>query len=389
VAYLESRLRGKYKEFFNKFWSELVLDGDERGELDFGGRYEALVHSILPNWSLPTSTETGATDVAEEGPTLEADFATEVAEEAAAAVEARFAAAELERQANAAAAREAAARAAAEAEAAARDGTPLSEETKKALAAYFKLLWRLRFKWAGVYVRKHLLLTMLTTGRSESWHGVMKGSVGFTSNLTLTNFVVFHDRVLQAQDEKAVSGRRNAAHKDPDALQLYNSHPVVVAAKKLFSPYAASLVNAALIASHSYVAIADSTNAEENGTTVCYKVMRPENFSAEDEEATSAERCRQDRIVRVQVVDGAAVGAHCSCRMVESRGLPCRHMLAVFNFRQRFTELHPFMYNQKWAKLGRSAEELTREHLGRPPPLPLVPLPVARTATGGDAARSR
>lgn len=358
-AYLAPRLRSLHNSFFSRLWRDFFLDSDTRAAADFGPRWLDLIRSIIPDYSLPLA------------PDPEADL------------EAAMAAAE----AVAIALGEAPGLANSESvgcDAAAGGAGPSSEvfspDTVSALRSYFNTLWDLRAKWAGVFVRSFLVLTVLTTGRAESWHNVLKRQLGYNGNTTLENLIINNNMALE---EQAVDneGRQTRAR---GSLMFSGgiSNLVVSGAREALSPFAAGLVaREADKAQHYNV----QPPAPLDNQRIVYTVLRPDLM--EDEGPTGTEACRRDRIVTVTTGADPAVSTRmeCSCQMLVSVGLPCRHMLAVLTVRQEARAMHVFLYHPRWARVGPSEVDLMTALYSRPPPPPWFPQLAGDTAASGGA----
>lgn len=363
-AYLSPRLRMHHSHFFGRLWMEFILDSDTRAASDFEPRWVALVGTIIPGYAIPVARDP------------EADIAA--AEAAADAVAAAFG------LVPAASAPAASTPAGPSGAAPGPDGAgpssaalpSLSRETRNALLSYFNTLWELRDKWAGVFVRSSLILTMLTTGRAESWHNVLKSALNYSGQTTLENLILNHNRVLDDLWEKI----EPASAKRP--LRIGFSNMVVDAARKALSDFAADFVATEAKAAQTYIV---RTPPVQDGEALSYTVLRPDGVT---EGPTGTERCRADRIVTVTIGADRAVatGMKCSCQMLTSVGLPCRHVLSVLNVRQEAQTLPPYLYHLRWAREGPKEVDLLAALAVRVASAPRVALHAARAPGRGEVS---
>ena len=337
---------------------EFILDSDTRAAADFDDRWVALIRTVIPDYLLPMASDP------------ESDRAAALAAAEAVAIALGEAPATSMGGGPGPSA----------APAAEHESTALSPETTRALRSYFSTMWGLREKWAGVYVRSTLILNELTSGRSESWHNVLKTAIGFNGNFTLENLITHNNRALDEQLAKVTGPRRPGAPLSGPGLLLSNL--LVTGARAALSKFAADAVaGEAEKAQHYNVQQAGL----QDGERLNYTVLRPASFVEEIEGPTGTEKCRKDRIVTVTTgADHVAVRMECSCQMLTSVGLPCRHMLAVLTVRQEAKALHAYLFHPRWARDGPSPEDLISALYSRPAPPPWFP---QQEASAGGSSR--
>ena len=344
---------------------EFILDSDTRAAADFDDRWVALIHTIIPAYSLPVA------------PDPESDHAAAVAAAEAVA----FARGEAPATSMGGAADDDGAGPSTAAPAAEHETAALGREATQALRSYFNTLWNMRHKWAGVYVRGSLILTELTSGRSESWHNVLKTAIGYNGHTTLVNLITNNNRALDKQlAEDTGQWRAGAPLAGPGLLF---SNLLVTAARAALSPFAANMVTGEASSAQLYTVL----GGIQDGERLTYTVRRPETVH---EGPTGTEKCRQNRIVTVTT--GAdrtvpvATRMECSCQMLTSVGLPCRHMIAVLTVRQEAQTLPAYLYHPHWARDGPSPVDLISALHTRPAPPPRFP---QQTDAGGSRRGGR
>ena len=337
-AYLLPRVRGLYSSFFGRFWMRFVLDSDTRAADDFDDRFVSLVRSVIPEYNLPTAFDPQAGIAAAES----------AAEAVAVALKERNAG---DAAPAATSGGDGAGPSTALPTSALGSSTMESLRSLEALRSYFDTLYDTRAKWAGTYVRSSLLLTVLTTGRAESWHNVLKTALNFSGNTTLENLIISHNKVLDDlwAKIKIPDGGSTRSHRLAGVNNL-----VVIGARAALSSFAADVVAKESDYAQKYDV---QQGIEQDGGRIVYMVLRPSaDLRDEEEGPTGTEKCRKDRVVVVHrsSVEGcmSTTRMECSCQMLTSVGLPCRHMLAVLVVRQEARALHPYLYHPRWALDG-------------------------------------
>ena len=340
-AYLSPRLRERHSAFSGRLWNEFILDSDTRAAEDFDARWVALIRTEVPDYNLPTASDP------------EADSAAAIAAAEAVAI----LLGEAPPPADGAGPSSAA---------------PAAEPS--ALRSYFNTLWHSRAKWAGVYVRSSLILTVLTSGRSESWHNVLKRELGYNGNTSLENLIANNNRALD--NHLAESEGR-----DPLLVKYgrsMSSNLLVSGARTALSPYAAAFIAREVDKAQLYTV---QLPGVQDGNLIRYTVLRPAISDLGEEGPTCTEVCRLNRIVTVTTgADGVALSIECSCQTQTSVGLACRHADAVATVRQEAKSFHSYMAHEHWDRDGPSPEDLIVALQARA-------LPPPREADGGGSRR--
>ena len=295
----------EWRRFFSIFW-KLANDDDERSEALFDDRFIEMARIVSPGYTLPTTATYGA-----EGEGGEADSELGGAADC--------------------------------------------------LSSYLNRMYRLRKKWALVFLHNRFTGTTRTTGRNESTHAVISAVIGKVGRSSLRKFASNFNEMVASDFERADRARGIRATRA--ALQVGSTNPIAVQARSVLSFFAWRHVDAEFSRSADYSAVVEgppSADGQLSQYVVRHVSITPiKLFNSDADDLPTADEDAffvRDRIVNVVLgADCKPTNITCTCRMPIWLGLPCRHILRVLTARQcsglpGANDLPPFLYLKRWLK---------------------------------------
>jgi hypothetical protein len=188
-------------------------------------------------------------------------------------------------------------------DAAAATAEPAPQLRVESAPPYIAYLYSLRAKWAGSLIAGQFVGTMRSTQRSESLHAALK-------RLVIGAFTL---QLLREAMATVVSGQIVRASERPASMEAVTQAERVL--KRSLSPLAAELAMVQCRVADAYVV--DVAHVHERAPMTAILVTPKSAYEV---------------LRTVSLVGGVW---RCSCRMTLWRGLPCRHIAAVFIVRQR------------------------------------------------------
>lgn len=170
---------------------------------------------------------------------------------------------------------------------------------------WLRLLYHSRDRWVPVYLRDIFFAQIPITQQSEIVNSFFESHVN--ANMTLQEFVIQYERVLDTWYEKELEEDVETMHSRPD---LKTKLPIEKQVADIYTRKIFMKFQEEIFESFAYVA----NKIKEDGATGTFRV-------------TKYEEHRKANIVTFDVSEKIA---SCSCRMFEHLGILCRHVLKVF-----------------------------------------------------------
>ncbi|XP_074341793.1 protein FAR1-RELATED SEQUENCE 5-like [Apium graveolens] len=196
-------------------------------------------------------------------------------------------------------------------------------------------LYELKHKWIPAYTRNKFSAFQNSTSRSEGMNSFFDKYV--SSATGLKEFIENAQKALARQfmrekEEDYVTINLKRPMKLHTTLEY---HASCIYTKEMFRRFQDELVE-----SSKYFVEKDRRASEEGegmgDVYTYYSCYRP-----------MSEPTRRN-VYFVAFEKASSLGM-CTCRMLEHSGLPCRHLLAVFN-KKRVSEIPPYYINRRWTK---------------------------------------
>ncbi|XP_062005724.1 protein FAR1-RELATED SEQUENCE 5-like [Rosa rugosa] len=195
---------------------------------------------------------------------------------------------------------------------------------------WLQSIYEIRFRWVSAYMNHIFSAGMSSSQRAESTHSFFKDYVSHKNSLV--DFMVQFSRgLLHKRHEELISDHIDINEKPrfkcPSKME---KQMVVIYTRKYYYIFQDQLWE-----SYSY----NLEVTKEDETNCILKVMRQD---------------REDGRARVIRYDKSKDFASCSCKLFESAGVPCRHVLAHLHKLHQVHKL-PYQYILKrWTKSARS-----------------------------------
>ncbi|GAB2286446.1 hypothetical protein Dimus_039769 [Dionaea muscipula] len=190
-------------------------------------------------------------------------------------------------------------------------------------------LFKIRERWVPVYMKHIFSAHMASSQRAESTHAFFKKYV--SPNNTLFDFVTRFERAIS----RIRHNELDMDHKDVnESPRLKTMYPMEKAMSELYTHEIFYQFQEELFQNVAYKV----TTTNEDERHCVYTVHRIKG---------SGSRARE------LVVDKSSSYVRCSCKMFESNGIPCRHMLAYFT-RNQMEDLPNEYILRRWTKSAKA-----------------------------------
>ncbi|KAK2383722.1 protein FAR1-RELATED SEQUENCE [Trifolium repens] len=196
-------------------------------------------------------------------------------------------------------------------------------------------MYDLRSMWIPAYFKDTFMAgIMRTTSRSESENSFFGNYLN--KNLTLVEFWMRFDSALEAQRHKELLADNDTLHSNPElkmnmdlekhGREVYTHENFYLFQKELWSACVECGVE----------------GTKKNGENLLFSIL--------DNVVVNGTKVSKHREVVYSVSNNIA---HCSCKMFDSEGIPCRHILCVLKGRD-FSEIPSHYIVNRWTKFATS-----------------------------------
>jgi hypothetical protein len=208
-------------------------------------------------------------------------------------------------------------------------------ENKLEQNGWLSKMYDLRSMWIPAYFKDTFMARIMrTTSRSESENSFFGNYLN--KNLTLVEFWMRFDSALEAQRHKELLADNNTLHSFPE-LKMHmdlEKHGRVVYNHEIFYIFQKELWSACVDCG--------IEGAKEDGENLLFSIL--------DNDVVNGTKVRKHREVVYCLSNKIA---HCSCKMFDSEGMPCRHILFVLKGRG-LSEIPSHYILNRWTKLATS-----------------------------------
>lgn len=226
--------------------------------------------------------------------------------------------------------------------------------------------WAYRFTW------QYRTLGVHSNQRIEAVHGAVDHFLG--PRRLLVDFVDQMDAYCSRVDEQASTRELRYLQRVHVAAGACANHPFMDVLSSAVTAFALMLVKAQLQQSMFYI-VNPAQSSVSNGDGAVFSVSRSRDFASpssapgNDDAGIDHGMPDLDRSMPRTVHIGADGNAICSCQFPNCYGLPCRHILRVWDVRQMQGKPGGDIYDTRWLQRSDAAAmEALLRLLERPPP---------------------